>query len=100
MIYSESVILVCEKHSNVHTFELNEYYNIVNHQSFELFDRDIEGPNEIKEVLDAHIIQDFVYILTDTSLIRIDIFAEINENTVPVMSWTPGNSESTSSLFK
>lgn len=31
IMYSESLILICETQSNCHILEVNEYYNIVNH---------------------------------------------------------------------
>ena len=31
LVYSESVILICEEHDKCHVFEVNEFYNIINH---------------------------------------------------------------------
>lgn len=38
MVYSQSNILISEKYNLCHLFELNEFYNIINHQVFKIFE--------------------------------------------------------------
>ena len=40
MVYDETVILVCEEYDKCHVFEVNEFYNIINHQEFVVFKKE------------------------------------------------------------
>lgn len=76
MVYSESLILICESYKQCHIFELNEYYNIVNHQSFQMYDYELECNHESKTIFDAKIEDEVAFILTTTCLCKINIYAE------------------------
>ena len=39
LIYFNSVLLIAEKKSLCHIFELNEFYNLINHQTLTVFDQ-------------------------------------------------------------
>jgi hypothetical protein len=56
MLYLDSFILICENRKTVHLFELNEYYNILNHKAFSI--------SEPQEILDSTILEETLYILS------------------------------------
>ena len=86
MVYFESIILLIEQYENCHLFELNEYYNIINHQAFSIrdgivnFDSEIEMcKDDIIQIFDAKILDDQVYVLSQLGLTKFDIYDETTE---------------------
>ena len=66
MIYSETVICIAEHTDRCHVFEVNEFYNIINHQEFVIFDNEKVQHHQLQSVhiLDALIQNDHIYVLS------------------------------------
>jgi len=79
IIYSETIVCICEHTDRVHAFEVNEFYNIINHQEFRVFDKERElFGQSIRDVqiFDAAIKDDIVYVLSANGLTKYDVFSE------------------------
>jgi hypothetical protein len=68
LMYFDSFIVICETKSICHIFELNEYYNILNHKVFEIPDN--------SEIFDASIIDESVYVVSQYGLTRYEIYID------------------------
>lgn len=80
LVYYESMIVVAEESEFCHVFELNEFYNIINHQVFSVREGVINQGSEsakykgdIIEIFDAVVIDDQVFVLSQLGLTRFDI---------------------------
>lgn len=87
--YSDSLLLICEEYAKCHLIEINEFYNIENHQEFTILQKQMAALNEEtpKEyfcpedearlrIHDCLLRDDVAFLATSYGLTKIDLFAE------------------------
>ena len=85
LLYHESLLIIVEESEFCHVCELNEFYNIINHQVFSVRDGSVgqkqqgdfmKYTGEIIEIFDTVIMDDQVYIASQLGLTSFDIYDE------------------------
>jgi hypothetical protein len=67
-MYFSSFIIILEHRDNLHIFEVNEYYNLLSHKTFQAW------PTTPCDIFDATIIDETIFIASQYGLTKYEIY--------------------------